>query len=45
MIALKDIKIFEPDFTVDVHELLYDLKLIKGKIKEDDFDKFINIYK
>jgi hypothetical protein len=45
VIVFKDIKIFEPDFTVDVHELLYDLKLIKGKIKEDDFDKFINIYK
>lgn len=44
VVALKDIKIFEPDFTVDVHDLLYNLKLIKGKKKGEDFDKFINSY-
>jgi hypothetical protein len=45
VIALKDIEIFEPDFTVDVHDLLYDLKLIKGKKKGEDLDKFINSHK
>ena len=41
VIALSDIEIFEPDFTVDVHELLHDLKLLKGKKYGEELDDFL----
>ena len=41
VIEFSDIEIFEPDFTVDVHEILYDLKLIRGKKRGEELNDFL----
>lgn len=45
VIGLENIEIFEPDFTVDIHPLLYKLKFIRGKKGDKELSEFIQTNK
>lgn len=41
VIGLENIEVFEPDFTVDIHPILYKLKFIRGKKGDEELREFI----